>query len=142
MKGICCIFLFLARVCLGAVFLLSGVYKLFHYDATAQYMTAHGMTMVPLFLIGAIIVEIGGSLALIIGYKPKLAALLLALYLIPVTYTFHSFWKIPVEQQQEQMIHFLKNLAIFGGLLGIACSNRIKPMTSCCASDPTPNDTK
>lgn len=141
MKGICCIFLFVARICLGAVFLLSGVNKLFHYDATAQYMAAHGMTMVPFFLIGAIVIEIFGSLTLIIGYRPKLSALLLALYLIPVTYIFHSFWNMPVEQQQEQMIHFLKNLAIFGGLLGLAF-NRTIPTAPCCTNDPKPYDTK
>ena len=51
------------------------------------------------------------------GFKARYAALVIALWLVPVTLVFHNFWGVPAAQQQEQMINFLKNLAIIGGLL-------------------------
>ena len=57
-----------------------------------------------------------GGLALLLGFHTRAAALLLFLYLIPTTLVFHNFWAYPPEQQQLQMIMFLKNLAIMGGL--------------------------
>lgn len=88
------------------------------WHGTAQYMAAHGLPLVPLLLTGAIVVEVILGACLAIGYKSGAAALILALYLIPTTYFFHAFWNNPGDQMV--MIEFLKNLAIFGGLLYVA----------------------
>jgi len=64
-----------------------------------------------------LLIEIGGGLLVLTGYKARYAALVIALWLIPVTLVFHHFWGILAEQQQEQMVNFLKNVAIIGGLL-------------------------
>ncbi|HET6936048.1 MAG TPA: DoxX family protein, partial [Candidatus Angelobacter sp.] len=64
------------------------------------------------------------GLLLLTGLKARYAAVILALWLVPVTLTFHNFWAFQGQEQQEQMVNFLKNLAIIGGLLAVAASSR------------------
>jgi putative oxidoreductase len=80
-------------------------------------MAAHGMTAIPLLLTGAILVEILVGAALLLGFQTRVSAGLLFVYLIPTTLVFHNFWMLSGAEQQMQMVHFLKNLAIMGGLL-------------------------
>ncbi len=102
----------LARILISLIFLWSGLQKILHFSATQQYMSMHKMPQTTLLLIGAIIVEIGGGLCLLFGFKTKWAALLIALFLIPTTWIFHRNLA-----DQIQLLEFLKNLAIIGGLL-------------------------
>lgn len=104
----------IARVLLSALFLWSGVNKILHPAQTQQYMAAHGMPLTGLFLIAAIIVELGGGLSVLLGYRSRLGAAALALFLIPATLIFHTSFSDPMQQ-----IQFMKNLAILGGLLMI-----------------------
>ncbi len=105
------------RVLLALLFVVSGFGKVSHYDATAGYMASAGMPLIPLLLPATILVELGGGLLLIIGLFTRPVAVLLALFTIPVTLTFHHFWDLPAAQAAMQQIHFLKNLSIIGGLL-------------------------
>jgi len=92
------------------------------YEGAAAYMAAKQLPMIPLLLYASALVEIVGGLSLLLGYKTRWGAILLALYLIPVTYLFHDFWNVAeAEAMKEQMIHFFSNLAIFGGLLYVIC---------------------
>jgi putative oxidoreductase len=75
------------------------------------------MFWVPFFLVGAVGFELGGGFSVLLGYKARLGALALFLFLIPVTLTFHNFWTYPPEQQKMQMILFMHNLTLMGGLL-------------------------
>jgi putative oxidoreductase len=102
----------LARILISLVFLWSGLQKILHFATTKQYMEMHKMPVTAVFLVGAIVVEIGGGLALFFGYKTRWAALIIALYLIPTTLIFHGH-----VADQTQLVQFLKNLAIIGGLL-------------------------
>lgn len=68
------------------------------------------------FLITAAILEILGGLSLFFGYKTRLWAVILMVYLIPVTLIFHDFWNAAEAQKYMQIIEFLKNLTIIGGL--------------------------
>ncbi|HZE23769.1 MAG TPA: DoxX family protein [Blattabacteriaceae bacterium] len=83
-------------------------------------MAAKGIPLASVALVITLFIEIGGGLLVLTGYKAKYAALMIALWLIPVTLVFHHFWGIPADQQQEQMVNFLKNVAIMGGLLVLA----------------------
>ncbi len=103
-----------SRVLLSAIFVYSGVMKIFHFSATTGFMTAQGMHMAGMFLVLAILVEIAGGLSVLLGYFPRLGALALALYLVPVTLVFHRNFGDP-----GQAAHFMKNVAISGGLLAI-----------------------
>jgi putative oxidoreductase len=105
-----------ARILLSQIFIMAGVGKILDWSGTEAHMAAMGMFWVPLFLVAAIVVELGGGLSLLLGYKARLGALALFLFLIPTTLVFHAFWTFPEDQQQVQMINFMKNLAIMGGL--------------------------
>ena len=73
--------------------------------------------MVTLFLIGAVVLEIGGSLSVIAGFKARWGALALIVFTIPTTLIFHAYWAVDPAQMQIQQIMFMKNLAMVGGLL-------------------------
>jgi len=105
------------RFFLTLIFLMSGATKITGWSGTAGYMAAKGMPMVPFFLTMAIILELGGGLAILLGYKARLGALALIVFTIPATLLFHNPWAVPADQMQIQMIMFMKNLAIIGGLL-------------------------
>lgn len=98
------------RVFLAALFLLSGLGKLGAYTATAGYMTAMGVPgrLLPLVLV----TEIGGGLAIALGWKTRVAAFLLAGYTLIAALIFHTHFA-----DQNQLINFWKNVAIAGGLL-------------------------
>jgi putative oxidoreductase len=98
------------RVLLATLFLLAGVGKLGAYSATAAYMSSAG---VPGALLPAVIVtELGGALAIMLGWRTRIVAALLAGFSVLTAIVFHSNFA-----DQAQMIHFLKNLAIAGGYL-------------------------
>lgn len=106
----------IGRVLLGLIFLVSGINKIADPQGTQQYMTMMGMTwMTTLFYIGAVAVELAGAISLLLGYRAKAGGWLLFLFLIPTTLIFHTNVADP-----NQMIHFLKNVAMMGGLLYVA----------------------
>lgn len=105
------------RILLAAIFILSGIGKITGYAGTAAYMASKGLPMVEILLPLTILIELGGGMLLAIGFKARWAALLLFLFVIPTTLIFHAFWGIDPAAAQEQQIHFLKNLAIIGGML-------------------------
>jgi putative oxidoreductase len=98
------------RVLLSALFLLSGIGKLGAYSGTAAYMASVG---VPGALLPIVIgLEIGGALALILGWQTRIVAFLLAGFTLVSALTFHTHFA-----DQTQMIMFWKNVSIAGGLL-------------------------
>jgi putative oxidoreductase len=109
--------LLLGRVLLSVIFILSGLGKLPHFHDVAGMMAGKGIPLASVALAITLLIEIGGGLMLLTGYKARYAALVIAIWLVPVTLVFHNFWAVPAAQQQDQMINFLKNLAIIGGLL-------------------------
>lgn len=116
----CSLTLLVGRALLAQIFLLSGLMKLLHWSETAAHMTAEGLPVAPLFLALAIAIELGAGALVLLGFKARLAALALVLFLVPVTLVFHGFWKYQGEEQQNQLQHFLKNIALMGGLLTLA----------------------
>ncbi len=71
-----------------------------------------------------ILIELGGGLLLITGLYVRYAALIMAPFLVPVTLIFHKFWGLPGPEHDSQIINFIKNVAIIGGLLVAAFSSR------------------
>ena len=107
----------LARAFLGALFLISGINKIIGFGYVAGWMASSGLPLASLLLAITIAIEIGGGLMLITGWKARWSALVLALFLIPVTFVFHAFWSADAASYQNQLTQFLKNLAIMGGML-------------------------
>jgi putative oxidoreductase len=114
----------IGRFALAAVFVFFGIFKAFHWDYVLQDMHTHGIVeYTEILAAGAIVLEVVAGFALAFGCYKRVAATLLALFIIPTTYFFHNFWMIVDPQQQQlQLIMFVKNLAIFGGLLCLASS--------------------
>lgn len=106
-----------ARVLLCAVFLMSGFGKIPNWQGTTEFMASKGMPAVIFFLAAAILLEIGGGLSLLLGFHTRAGAAALILFLVPATLIFHNFWAFEGMEQRMQMINFLKNLAILGGLI-------------------------
>ncbi len=104
--------LLIARILLSAIFLKSGLDKISDYAGTQQYMAAAGIPFPALLLPPTILVELLGGLSLLLGYKARIGAIVLFLFLIPTTLIFHTDFS-----QRIQTIQFMKNLAIMGGLL-------------------------
>ncbi len=123
MIWICRLLETVARFAMAAIFIHAGITKCLHWDETILYMQSEGMTQnTTLFLLAAASIEFFGGACLAMGYKTRFAAAILALFLIPVTYTFHHFWDIQAPALcTMQFGQFMKNLAIFGGLLFVAC---------------------
>ena len=111
----------LGRIFLAAIFLISGFNKLSDFSGTAAFMSGAGLPAAEFLLVLTILIEIAGGLMIILGLYTRQLALILFLFMIPVTAVFHNPRSAgdPV-QIQQQMIHFLKNLAIMGGLLHLS----------------------
>jgi putative oxidoreductase len=107
----------LARFLIAALFLLSGTTKLIAPAGAAALMSRYNMPLVPLFLWVTIAIEIIAALAILIGYRTRLAALVLFVWMVPVTLVFHAFWSVDAAQFVSQRTQFMKNLSIAGGLL-------------------------
>ena len=105
----------IGRLLIAAPFLLSGVGKLAAYDRVVGMITAAGLPFAPLGWVIAIVVEIGGGLLMIAGFRARIAAFALAAFTLAAAVLFHRNFSDP-----NQMIHFLKNIVIIGGLLNIA----------------------
>ena len=104
-----------ARLMLALIFVLAGWEKLQDPVGTAGYMQSMGVPS--LLLWPTVVLELVGGLALAFGYKTRIAAFALAAFTIATAYIFHSNFS-----DQMQMIMFLKNIAIAGGLLMVAAS--------------------
>ena len=105
------------RAALGALFLISGIFKIIGFAGVVGFMTSAGLPFASVLLVITIAIEVGGGLALITGFQARWAALVIALFLIPTTFVFHAFWSADPAHFQDQLTAFLKNLAIFGGML-------------------------
>jgi len=106
----------LGRVLIGLIFVMSGINKIADPHGTQQYMAAMGITTATTFLYaGAVFLEMAGGLSLVLGAWAKWGATALFVFMIPTTLIFHTSFG-----DQNQTIHFLKNLAMMGGLLYVA----------------------
>jgi putative oxidoreductase len=113
--------LLLGRILLAAVFLVAGIRKVMAIAGTVGYFTKLGLPMPEVLVYVAIVIEIGGALLLITGWKSRLAAWLLMIFVLIATFYAHRFWQISdAAQYGNQLNHFLKNFAIIGGLLFVA----------------------
>lgn len=126
----------LGRMCLSAIFILSAIEKFMNWHETEQLVACQlqdflilmhqqgwfydfASTLLPwsnelLILVAAF--EILGGILLFTGYYPRLGAVFLILFIIPTTVLFHHYWLLQGTERETQMIQFLKNLSILGGL--------------------------
>lgn len=102
------------RTLIGLPFAMSGLGKLAAYGPTTEMISLAGLPLPPLAYAVTVIVELGGGLLLIAGYQTRRVAIVLALFCLATAFSFHRNFA-----DQNQMIHFLKNVMLAGGLLQI-----------------------
>ncbi len=109
----------LGRLMLVAIFLLAAVgQKIPKFNDTAAYMATEGVPVPKIMLGGAIVFLIVGSLSVGLGFKARIGATLLLVFLLLATYFFHDFWtQVDPLAKQEQMIQFMKNASMMGAML-------------------------
>jgi putative oxidoreductase len=113
----------LARILLAAIFLISGVRKVMAFPIVAGMMAGKGFPFAEVFLVATIVLEIVGGIMLIANWNAKYAAWALAAFTLAAGAIFHGFWHVwnaPPPQFNNEFNHFLKNVAIVGGLLLVA----------------------
>jgi putative oxidoreductase len=110
----------IGRLLLAFVFLPAGISKIAGFSGTVGYITSVGLPLPELGAIIAILVEVGAGLALVLGYKTRLASLALAVFCIAAAVLFHNYWGMPADKAYMQQIMFNKNLGLAGGLLLLA----------------------
>ena len=103
------------RVLLAAIFIFFGAGKAFDPAGTIGYIGSVGLPFPPLAYAGAVALELGGGVALLLGYRTSIIAAALALFSVVTALTFHANLA-----DQNQLIHFFKNFALAGGLLQVA----------------------
>ncbi len=107
----------LGRILLAAIFLLSGFGKLTAISGTAGYFGAMGLPVPTVTAIVVGLIELLGGIAILVGFQTRITAWVLAIFTIATALVAHTGWA-----DQNQMIHFLKNVAITGGFLVLASS--------------------
>ena len=109
-----------ARLLLTTIFILSAFNKITGFSGVSGYMASKGMPMPSVLLVGAIVFLLVGGFSVLLGYRARIGAILLIIFLVPATLIFHNFWAVAPEAAQGEMISFMKNLGLLGGLLYIA----------------------
>jgi putative oxidoreductase len=104
----------LGRIMIGLPFVMSGLGKIASYSGVVAMIDAAGLPLAPLGWLIAVVIETGGGLLLLLGFRVRAVAFIVALFTLATAVIFHRNFA-----DQNQMIHFLKNVMLAGGLLQI-----------------------
>jgi putative oxidoreductase len=117
LKGIC---ILIGRILFVLLFVESAYGRLSNFKANIDYVNMYGIhSGVVFLLIAASVLEIAGLLLILTGFKIEIGTICLLIFMIPITFIFHAFWKITGMDMVNQMIHFMKNISIIGALFFI-----------------------
>ena len=117
----------LGRVLLGLYFLLPGIFKIPTYEITTEYMLLHNIPLASILLPVTIVLQIVLGFMLIISYRIKESALILALLTIFINIGVHDFWnEYPNTDAAHETQNFVKNLGIFAGLLVLSATHKVR----------------
>lgn len=107
----------IGRILIAVLFIPAGFGKLTGFAGTVGYIGSAGLPLPQLGAALAIVVELGLGLALLVGFKTRLAAAVLAVFTLAASFFFHNYWVLPADKAMVQQLMFMKNVAITGGLL-------------------------
>jgi putative oxidoreductase len=108
------------RVLLALLFVPAGFGKLMGFAGTVGYISSVGAPLPQVAAVLAIIVELGLGLMLLVGFKTRLTAIVLAVFTVAASVMFHNYWSMPADKAFVNQLMFFKNIAIAGGLLAFA----------------------
>ncbi len=113
-------FALIGRWLLAALFLPAGIAKMTGFAGTVGYIASVGLPAPTLGAVIALIVEVLGGLALVLGFGTRVAAVVLAIFTLVASFFFHPYWNVEAAQQLIPFLLFYKNIAVVGGLLILA----------------------
>ena len=114
------VFALVGRLLVAYLFIPAGFGKIAGFTGTVGYIASKGLPMPEVGAVIAIIVELGIGIAFLLGFKTRIAAIVLAIFTLAAGIFFHNYWAVPEAQKMVQTLMFTKNLAIVGGLLAFA----------------------
>ena len=121
------IFITFGRILLGLYFFLPGISKIPTYEGTTEYMLLHNIPMTSILLPVTIILQLVLGAFLVIGYRIKESALILAVLTIFINIGVHDFWnEYPNTDTAHETQNFVKNLGIFAGLIVLSAAHRVR----------------
>lgn len=110
----------IGRLLIAYLYLPAGISKIGGFAGTASYIASKGLPLPEAGAALAIVVEVLGGLALVLGWGTRWAALALALFTLAAGVFFHNWWAMPANAQMLQKIIFDEHIAVIGGLLVLA----------------------
>ncbi|VTU26622.1 DoxX family protein [Variovorax sp. PBL-E5] len=110
----------IGRILIAYLFIPAGISKLLGFAGTVGYIASVGLPLPQLGAVIAIIVELGFGIALLLGYKTRWTAFVMALFVLATALFFHNFWAMPEAKYAMMKLNFDKNMAIAGGLLAFS----------------------
>lgn len=122
MAGVNDAMLAVGRIALAVIFVMSGAMKFMDLGATAGAVASKGLPAPMVLAALAAATELGGGLLIVVGWQTRWAALALSVFTLVTAYVFHDFWHMEGAARENNMIHALKNLSIFGGFLMLAAA--------------------
>jgi len=105
------------RIVMSMIFITSGFGKLMGFAETEHMIESKGVPLPEIAAVIAVLIELGGGLALLFGWKTRWAALAFVVFLVVITPIFHGFWAMEGAARHANEINFMKNLTILGGFL-------------------------
>ena len=108
------------RILIAYLFIPAGFGKLMGFAGTVGYITSAGLPLPQVAAAIAILVELGLGIALLLGFKTRIVAIVMAIFTVATALFFHKYWSAPDAMKMMQTINFNKNIAIAGGLLAFA----------------------
>lgn len=108
------------RVLIAGLFLPAGFSKLMGFEGTVGYFSSLGLAIPAALAVAVIVIEILGGVTLLLGYKTRITAVILALFTLGASMIGHAYWSVPADQVFIAKLLFYKNIAIIGGLLILA----------------------
>ncbi len=110
----------IGRILVAYLFIPAGFGKLMGFGGTVGYITSAGLPLPEVAAAIAIIIELGLGIALLLGFKTRWTAIVMAIFTVVTALFFHKYWSAPDAMKMMQQINFNKNMAIVGGLLALA----------------------
>ena len=110
----------IGRILIAYLFIPAGFLKIMGFGGTVGYITSAGLPLPEVAAVIAIIIELGLGIALLLGFKTRWTAIVMAIFTVATALFFHKYWSAPEAMKMMQQINFNKNIAIAGGLLAFA----------------------
>ena len=110
----------IGRLLIVALFLPAGLGKIAGFEGTLGYFASLGIPAPVFALVATIVIEVLGSIALIVGFQTRIVAVIMAIFTLIAAATGHAFWAAPADAAFIAQLLFFKNVAVMGGLLVLA----------------------